>query len=270
MSPSWAPPGTPAPKPSAFSPATRASRSPVSSAARAERGRPSGSCTPTSRASTAPTSSRTPRATLLDGAPDAAILATPNEVSAELAPRLLKAGVRVIDVSGAFRLREASLYPAWYGFAHPAPALLGEAVYGLTEWCGERAGRRPSRRQPGLLPDLRPRRDQAHRGPSRAGPAAPRDLGERRLGRREEGRAGVLVLRAVGELQGLRGRLAPARARDAAGAGPPGRSRIHVRPAPAPRRAGNPLDDPRLVPMRRSPTPSSRTGSPRRTTAGRS
>jgi N-acetyl-gamma-glutamyl-phosphate reductase len=75
--------------------------------------------------------------TLLDGAPDAAILATPNEVSAELAPRLLKAGVRVIDVSGAFRLREASLYPAWYGFAHPAPALLGEAVYGLTEWCGE-------------------------------------------------------------------------------------------------------------------------------------
>lgn len=75
--------------------------------------------------------------TLLEGAPDAAILATPNEVSAELAPTLLAAGVRVIDVSGAFRLREASLYPGWYGFAHPAPALLGEAVYGLTEWCGE-------------------------------------------------------------------------------------------------------------------------------------
>lgn len=76
-------------------------------------------------------------AVLLDGEPDLAILATPNEVSAELAPRLLAAGVRVIDVSGAFRLREAALYPAWYGFAHPAPALLGEAVYGLTEWCGE-------------------------------------------------------------------------------------------------------------------------------------
>jgi N-acetyl-gamma-glutamyl-phosphate reductase len=43
----------------------------------------------------------------------------------------------VIDVSGAFRLHEAALYPAWYGFAHPAPALLDEAVYGLTEWCGE-------------------------------------------------------------------------------------------------------------------------------------
>ena len=69
--------------------------------------------------------------------PDAAILATPNEVSAELAPRLLGAGVRVIDVSGAFRLRDAALYPSWYGFPHPAPELLGEAVYGLTEWCGD-------------------------------------------------------------------------------------------------------------------------------------
>lgn len=73
---------------------------------------------------------------LLSSRPDAAILATPNEVSAELAPRLLAAGVRVVDVSGAFRLRDAALYPAWYGFEHPAPALLAEAVYGLTEWCG--------------------------------------------------------------------------------------------------------------------------------------
>ena len=54
-----------------------------------------------------------------------------------MAPKLLSAGVRVIDVSGAFRLRAPSLYPAWYGFAHPAPELLGEAVYGLTEWCGQ-------------------------------------------------------------------------------------------------------------------------------------
>lgn len=80
---------------------------------------------------------------LLGANPGAAILATPNEVSAELAPRLLGAGVRVIDVSGAFRLRDAALYPSWYGFPHPAPELLGEAVYGLTEWCGnELAGAR--------------------------------------------------------------------------------------------------------------------------------
>ncbi len=75
--------------------------------------------------------------TLLGERPDAAILATPNEVSACLAPRLLAAGVRVVDVSGAFRLRDAALYPAWYGFEHPEPSLLPEAVYGLTEWCGE-------------------------------------------------------------------------------------------------------------------------------------
>lgn len=74
--------------------------------------------------------------TLLSSRPDAAILATPNEVSARLAPRLLAAGVRVVDLSGAFRLKDAALYPAWYGFEHPAPDLLAEAVYGLTEWCG--------------------------------------------------------------------------------------------------------------------------------------
>lgn len=74
---------------------------------------------------------------LLAGRPDAAVLATPNEVSASLAPRLLEAGVRVIDVSGAYRLKDPSLYPSWYGFEHPAPSLLAGAVYGLTEWCGE-------------------------------------------------------------------------------------------------------------------------------------
>jgi N-acetyl-gamma-glutamyl-phosphate reductase len=60
-------------------------------------------------------------------------LATPAEVSAALAPRLLARGVRVVDLSGAFRLRDASAYPAWYGFEHPAPALLAEARYGLPE-----------------------------------------------------------------------------------------------------------------------------------------
>ncbi len=60
-------------------------------------------------------------------------LATPAEASADLAPRLVKRGLHVVDVSGAFRLKDASLYPTWYGFEHPAPALLAEAVYGLPE-----------------------------------------------------------------------------------------------------------------------------------------
>jgi N-acetyl-gamma-glutamyl-phosphate reductase len=72
---------------------------------------------------------------LLESNPEVVFLATPNEASADLAPRLLDRGLRVIDLSGAFRLNDAALYPTWYGFTHERPALLDEAVYGLTEWC---------------------------------------------------------------------------------------------------------------------------------------
>jgi N-acetyl-gamma-glutamyl-phosphate reductase len=65
-------------------------------------------------------------------------LATPAEVSAELAPKLLARGARVVDLSGAFRLEDASAYPSWYGFSHPAPALLAEARYGLPELAREK------------------------------------------------------------------------------------------------------------------------------------
>src|SRR5512138_3886327 len=64
-------------------------------------------------------------------------LATPAEVSADLAPRLLARGLRVVDLSGAFRLEDPALYPRWYGFEHPAPALLAEARYGLPELARE-------------------------------------------------------------------------------------------------------------------------------------
>jgi N-acetyl-gamma-glutamyl-phosphate reductase len=64
-------------------------------------------------------------------------LATPAEVSAALAPKLLAKGARVIDLSGAFRLADPAAYPAWYGFTHPAPALLAEARYGLPELARE-------------------------------------------------------------------------------------------------------------------------------------
>jgi hypothetical protein len=45
---------------------------------------------------------------------EVAFLATPAEVSHELAPRLLARGLRVVDLSGAFRLAEAAAYPGWY------------------------------------------------------------------------------------------------------------------------------------------------------------
>ncbi len=63
-----------------------------------------------------------------------AILATPEETSIRLAGPLLDAGVRVVDLSGAFRLRPPALYPEWYGFEHGAPHLLERAAYGLSEW----------------------------------------------------------------------------------------------------------------------------------------
>lgn len=72
---------------------------------------------------------------VLAARPDAVFLATPNEVSAEIAGDFVDAGINVIDLSGAFRLKRASDYPSWYGFQHPRPDLLEEAVYGLTEWC---------------------------------------------------------------------------------------------------------------------------------------
>ena len=65
-------------------------------------------------------------------------LATPAEVSMELAPAMLEAGARVIDLSGAFRLGTPENYTAWYKEPHTQPALLAEAVYGLPEFCRER------------------------------------------------------------------------------------------------------------------------------------
>jgi N-acetyl-gamma-glutamyl-phosphate reductase len=62
-----------------------------------------------------------------------AFLATPHEVSAEIAPALVEAGLRVIDLSGAFRFRSADTFTSWYKLPTPHSHLLGEAVYGLPE-----------------------------------------------------------------------------------------------------------------------------------------
>ncbi len=59
-------------------------------------------------------------------------LCTPPEVSLDIAPKALTAGARVVDLSGGFRLA-AEDYPRWYGFTHPRPDLLAEAVYSMPE-----------------------------------------------------------------------------------------------------------------------------------------
>lgn len=65
--------------------------------------------------------------------PDAVFLATPHEASLELAPDLAEHGVRVLDLSAAYRLKDPALYPKHYAFEHTRRAWLERAVYGLPE-----------------------------------------------------------------------------------------------------------------------------------------
>lgn len=61
-------------------------------------------------------------------------LATPADVSIDLTVEFLTAGIRIIDLSGAFRLGTVEKFSRWYGEVHKAPHLLAEAVYGLPEF----------------------------------------------------------------------------------------------------------------------------------------
>lgn len=64
---------------------------------------------------------------------DVVFFATPNGTAMQQVPALLDAGVRVIDVSADFRLRDAAEWSRWYGVEHACPERLAEAVYGLPE-----------------------------------------------------------------------------------------------------------------------------------------
>jgi N-acetyl-gamma-glutamyl-phosphate reductase len=64
---------------------------------------------------------------------DAVFLALPHGAAAGLVPDLVARGRTVIDLGPDFRLHDPADYPRWYGFEHPAPGLLGTAVYGLPE-----------------------------------------------------------------------------------------------------------------------------------------
>jgi len=81
---------------------------------------------------------------------EVALLATPADVSAKLVPELVGRGLRVLDLSGAFRLGSAADYPRWYGFSHPAADLLAEARYGLPEVAAA-AGSAPRAREARLV-----------------------------------------------------------------------------------------------------------------------
>ena len=63
---------------------------------------------------------------------DAAVVAYPHGAAAELVVELHRRGVKVVDLSADFRLRDPAVYQEWYR-PHPSPGLIAEAVYGLPE-----------------------------------------------------------------------------------------------------------------------------------------
>ncbi len=72
-------------------------------------------------------------AAVLEAGIQVVFLATPPEVSMDLAAALIPEGVRVIDLSGAFRLGTPAIYQHWYKEQHTAPGLLSTAVYSVPE-----------------------------------------------------------------------------------------------------------------------------------------
>ena len=153
---------------------------------------------------------------------DAVFLALPHGTAADLAPGAPRERDRDHRPGPDFRLRDAADYPRWYGFEHPHPELLEQAVYGLPEL--HRAalsalvdapvaivgapGCYPDGDDPGARaagsggPDRRPRRRRE----------------ERRLGRRPRGQGGPDVRRGQREREGLRARRPSPRRRDRTGA----------------------------------------------------
>src|SRR5688572_32369605 len=94
---------------------------------------------------------------------EAVFFATPNGVAMSEAPALVEAGVRVIDLSADFRIKDVAEWERWYKLKHASPELVGDAVYGLPEVNRERIrgarlvanpGCYPTATQLGFLPLL--------------------------------------------------------------------------------------------------------------------
>ncbi len=81
-----------------------------------------------------------------------AFLCLPHGTSMRVAPQLLERGVRVVDLSGDYRFRDATDYSEWYKVEHENPHLLEEAVYGLPELFGDRVKHARLVANPGCYP----------------------------------------------------------------------------------------------------------------------
>lgn len=79
-------------------------------------------------------------------------LALPHGVAAEFAVPLLRKKRQVIDLSADFRVKSPAVYQEFYGHEHPAPELLGQAVYGLPEIYAEEIKHASLIASPGCYP----------------------------------------------------------------------------------------------------------------------
>ncbi len=76
----------------------------------------------------------------------------PHGVSMHTLPPLLNRGLRVIDLSADYRLRDPNVYAQWYGESHEDLAHLAQAVYGLPELYGEELPQAQLVANPGCYP----------------------------------------------------------------------------------------------------------------------
>ena len=84
--------------------------------------------------------------------PDIVFLSTPHEASLEAVPELLDAGLRVVDLSGAFRFQRGETLAQWYGLQPPNPQLAARAVYGLPELYASQVEKAQLVANPGCYP----------------------------------------------------------------------------------------------------------------------
>ncbi|NEW08830.1 N-acetyl-gamma-glutamyl-phosphate reductase [Paenibacillus sp. SYP-B3998] len=89
---------------------------------------------------------------LIAGKADVVFLATPAGVSAELSPKLLAAGLKVIDISGDLRLKSQADYEQWYKRTAAPNEILARAVYGLSEVFGDEVKGKDLIANPGCYP----------------------------------------------------------------------------------------------------------------------
>jgi len=89
---------------------------------------------------------------VLDTACDLIFFATPNGTAMHQAPALLDKGVRIIDLSADFRLKDVPTWEKWYGQTHACPTLVEDAVYGLPELFREQIASARLVANPGCYP----------------------------------------------------------------------------------------------------------------------